>query len=156
MNLTSVVISSHWRSITVLLAKSGWVLKTILFDYALIPAPRDTICGLNAHMTARNDIRNIHLQCMSKKDHNSSLEVTRGKKLETSHRDPIFCMYTQISLRNCIMHESLFLEVIEGYIRSQKVKNWFKLNAWKFAPQSYLSYNSYKVNIMCVQNYIDD
>ena len=59
-----------------LLAKSGWVLKTILFDYALIPAPRDTICGLNAHMTARNDIRNIHLFSIFIRGHKRSMEVT--------------------------------------------------------------------------------
>ena len=54
-------------------------------------------------------------------------------------------MYTQISIKNYIMHESLFLEVIGGHMRSKTVKHWFKLNAWKFAPQSYLSYNNYKV-----------
>ena len=53
----------------------------------------------------------------------------RSKVKKKTHRDPIFCMYTQISIKNYIMHESLFLEVIEGYMRSQKVKNWFKLNA---------------------------
>ena len=33
-------------------------------------------------------------------------------------------MYTQISIENYIMHKNLFLEVIEGYMRSQKVINW--------------------------------
>ena len=36
------------------------------------------------------------------------------------------CMYTQISIKNYTMHESLFFEVIEGYMRSQ---NWFNLDA---------------------------
>ena len=48
------------------------------------------------------------------------------------------------------MHESLLLDIIEGHESFQKVKKWIKQNAWKFAPQSYLSYNNYNVDIMCV------
>ena len=32
-------------------------LQTISFDYALIAAPRDTIFGMYAHKTGKNDIR---------------------------------------------------------------------------------------------------
>ena len=60
---------------------------------------------------------------MVTRGHKKSLNVTIGKKLKTSHRDQIFCMYTQISIRNHIMYENLFLEVIEGHESSQKVKN---------------------------------
>ena len=61
------------------------------------------------------------------KGHKRLQKVTRGKKLKTSHRDQIFCRYTQISIKNYIMHESLFLEVIGGHIRSQTVRKRFSL-----------------------------
>ena len=54
------------------------------------------------------------------------------------------------------MYESLLVEVIEGHESFQKVKKWFKKNALKLMPQSYLCYNNYKVNIMFVKSYIDD
>ena len=37
-------------------------------------------------------------------------------------------MYTQISIKNCIMHESLFIEAIEGHMRIQKVKKMFPID----------------------------
>ena len=52
------------------------VIKNILFDYAIMAAPRDTIFGMYAHMTARNDIRYIHLLSVFIKGYQRSIEVT--------------------------------------------------------------------------------
>ena len=52
------------------------VLKTILFEYALMAAPRDTNFGMYAHMTDINDIRYIHFLSMSIKGNKRSIEFT--------------------------------------------------------------------------------
>ena len=54
------------------------VKKYIFFDYAILAAPRDTIFGMYAHMTARNDIRYIYLLSMFIRGHQRSIEVTLG------------------------------------------------------------------------------
>ena len=51
-------------------------LQIISFDYALMAAPRDTIFGMYAHKTARNDIRYIHLLSVFIRGHQRSIEVT--------------------------------------------------------------------------------
>ena len=60
------------------------------------------ILDLYTWMTTGNDSLYIHLQSMVIKGHKMSLEITRGKKLETSQRDPIFCIHAQIFIRNSI------------------------------------------------------
>ena len=47
------------------------------------------ILDLYTWMTTGNDSKYIHLQSMVIKGHKSSIEITRGKKLEASQRDPI-------------------------------------------------------------------
>ena len=51
-------------------------LQIISFDYALMTAPRDTIFGMYAHETARNDISYIHLLSVFIIGHQRSIEVT--------------------------------------------------------------------------------
>ena len=82
-------------------------------------------------------------------------KVTRGQKLKTSQRDRSFCMYTQISIRNYIMHESLFLKVIEGHENLQKfLKNQsiilFLNNTLPITPREIISgmYISHQYNFM--------
>ena len=47
-------------------------LQIIFFDYANMAAPRDTIFGMYAHKTARNDIRYIHLLSVFIRGHQGS------------------------------------------------------------------------------------
>jgi len=51
-------------------------VKIISFDKVLITAPRDTMFGIYAHKTARNDIRYIHLLSVFIRGHQRSIEVT--------------------------------------------------------------------------------
>ena len=51
-------------------------LKMISFDFTSMAAPRDTIFGVYAHKTARNDIRYIHLISVFIRGHQRSIEVT--------------------------------------------------------------------------------
>ena len=76
MVLTSVIICSHWRTITLLVAEGGNGLQNIFFDYANMAAPRDTIFGLYAHKTVINDIRYIYLLSVFIRGHQRSIEVT--------------------------------------------------------------------------------
>ena len=76
--------------------------NNIFQDYASIIAPRDMILDLYTWMTTGNDSKYIHLQSMVIKGHKRSLEITRGKKLETSQKDHIFCMHAHIFIRNYI------------------------------------------------------
>ena len=131
--------------------------NNIFHDYALVKASRDLIFGMYTQMTARNNIRYIHLHSFVTKVHKRSQEVTKRspevKKLEAPHRELSFCMYTHFYISNYIMHENLFLEVIEGHMRSQKVQTWFMLNPWKFAANHILVITTTKP-ISCVYNLI--
>ena len=51
-------------------------LKMISFDFALMAAPRDTIFGVYAHKTARNDIIYIHLLFVFIRGYQRLIKVT--------------------------------------------------------------------------------
>ena len=51
-------------------------LEIITFDYALMAELRDTIFGMYAHKTARNDIRYIYLLSVFIRGHQRSIKVT--------------------------------------------------------------------------------
>ena len=52
-------------------------LNNIFYDYALLKEPRDITFGMDTQMTARNDIRYIHLHSLCQKGHKRSQEVTK-------------------------------------------------------------------------------
>ena len=83
------------------------------------------ILDLYTWMTTGNDSKYIHLQSMVIKGHKRSLEITRGKKLETSQRDPIFCMHAHIYIENYVQHVNMNIDILGGHMRSQKVKKLF-------------------------------
>ena len=113
-NLTSEFISDHWRSITVLLAKSGHGFINNVLWLCINSSTKGHFFGMYAHMTSK-------------------------KLILTTHRDTIFCMYTQISTRSYIGYVTLTINIIIGhcnphivtesntlvYIRSLKICSTF-------------------------------
>ena len=53
-------------------------LNNIFHDYALVKAPRDLIFGMYIHITAKNDIRYVHLHSFVIKGHKRSQEVAKS------------------------------------------------------------------------------